>query len=235
VQPPPASPALERALAGLRPIRTRRPARVLFGVAAASLTWATALVCELGVRKDLGALRSFPFAVYAAACFATFIALLWCALVPPRGQVLSSGSASARATALMLVALIGLDLAIAIYPLAGGHLDAGAAARFVAAAWHCVAAAGGVVAVPLALGLWSLRSLLPLGGWRVVMAVGGAAGALAGLVLHVHCSVADPAHVGLVHGAILVLPAVILALATAGRLSSRPDHDMTDEVARHGS
>jgi hypothetical protein len=204
-------------------------------VAGASLGYAAAFVWKLGVRSDLGALPLFPFVLYGAGCLATFLALLRCALVPPRGHVLPSGVASARATALMLGALVGLDLAIAVFPLAGGAGTIGPVAHVLATGWRCLTTALGVVATPVALGLWSLRRLLPLGGWRVVMAVGGAAGALAGLVLHVHCSAADPAHVGLIHGAVLVLPALVLALATIGRLSSRPARDMSGEVPRHGS
>jgi hypothetical protein len=234
VQPPPPSPALERALAGLRPIRTRRPARVLVGVAGASLAYAAAFVWKLGVRSDLARLPLMPFALHGAASLSTFLALLWCALVPPRGQVLASGTTSARVTALLLGALVGLDLAIAVHPLAGAALPATSLAAFLAAAARCLATSLGVVALPVALGLWSLRRLLLASGWRVLAALGGAAGALGGLVLHVHCAASDAAHVGLVHGAALLLPASILAVAAVARLSSPADQDMSDEVTRNG-
>jgi negative regulator of sigma F NrsF-like protein len=235
VQTPPPSPALERALAGLRPIRTRRPARVLIGVAGASLSYAAAFVWKLGVRGDLVRLPLAPFALYAAASVATFLALLWCALVPPPGQVLPSGTTSARVTALMLGALVGLDLAIAAHPLAGGALQATSLGGFFTAAGRCLATSLGVVVVPVALGLWSLRRLLLVNGWRVLLALGGAAGALGGLVLHIHCAASDAAHVGLVHGAALLLPAAMLAVTAIDRLSSGPDRDMSDKVARHGT
>ena len=235
MQTPPPSPALERALAGLRPIRTRRPARVLVGVAVASLAYAAVFVWKLGARSDLARLPLIPFALYAAASLATFLALLWCALIPPRGQVLPSGTTSARVAALMLGALVGLDLAIAAHPLAGGQLQAASLAAALAAAGRCLATSMGVVAVPVALGLWSLRRLLFGNGWRVRVALGGAAGALGGLVLHVHCAAPDAAHVGLVHGAALLLPAALLGVTAIGRLSSQADQDMSDEVARHGT
>jgi hypothetical protein len=235
VQTPPPSPALERALAALRPIRTRRPTRVLVGIAGASLAYAAAFIWKLGLRNDWATLSVIPFSLYAAASLSTFVALLWCALIPPRGQVLPSGTRSARAAALMLGALVGLDLAIAAHPLAGGALQATSLADFSAAAGRCLAVSLGVVAVPVTLGLWSLRRLLLVGGWRVLVALGGAGGALAGLVLHVHCAASDAAHVGLIHGAALLLPAAMLALAASARLSSKADQDMSDEVPRHGT
>src|SRR5258705_212387 len=72
----------------------------------------------------------------------------------------------------------------------------------------------------------ALRRLLPLGGWRVALALGGAAGALAGLVLHLHCPTTDPAHVTLIHGAALVVPGLGLAAALGlGSLFSRANPD----------
>jgi len=235
VRVPPPSPAIERVLADLRPVRTRRPTRVLAGVAGASLACAAALIAKLGVRGDLASLPPVPFALYAAAGLSTFLALLWCALIPPRGQVLSSGRTSARVTAVMLGSLVGVDLVIALHPFAAQLSHALSLAGAVAAAGRCLATSLAVAAAPLALGLWSLRGVLLVSGWRVMAALGGAAGALGGLVLHAHCAVSNAPHVALVHGTALLLPAFVLALLAPGRLSARAARDMSDAVAKDGS
>jgi len=223
MQAPPPSAALERALVGLRPIRTRRPAHVLLGVAGASLAYAAALVWKLGLRGDLATLRLVPFVLYASACLSTFLALLWCALVPPRGQVLPSGTTAGRLAIPLLGVLCGLDVAMGAQPLvADAHAAPMALADFSAIAARCLTISFGVVTVPLALGLGALRRLLPVSSWRVLLALGGAAGALSALVLHLHCAVSDAAHVVVVHGAALLLPAAALVSAAIGRLSCQP-------------
>jgi len=234
VRVPPPSPALERALADLRPVRTRRPARVLAAVAGGSLAPVAAFIWKVGMRGDLANLPPVPFAVYAASGLSTFLALLWCALIPPRGQMLASGRTSARITAVMLGALVGLDLAIAFHPFTRQLHQTTPLAGALAAAGRCLATSLGIAAAPLALGLWSLRRVLLVGGWRVLSALGGAAGALGGLVLHVHCAISSAPHIAVVHGTALVLPAAILALVAPGRLSTRAARDMSDAVVKHG-
>ena len=232
---PPPSPAIERVLADLRPVRTRRPTRVLAGVAGASLASAAAFIWTLGIRGDLASLPPVPFAVYAAAGLSTFLALLWCALIPPRGQVLSSGRTSAPVTAVMLGTLGGVDLVIALHPFAGQLHHALSLAGALAAAGRCLATSLAVAAAPLALGLWSLRGVLLVSGWRVMAALEGAAGALGGLVLHAHCTISNAPHLALVHGTALVLPAAILAVVASGRLSARTARDMSEALTKHGS
>lgn len=232
---PPPSPALQRVLADVRPVRTRHPARVLVGVAGASLTCAAACIWRVGVRGDLAKLPPVSFAVYAAAGLSTFLALLWCALIPPRGQVLSSGRTSGRVTAAMLGTLVGLDLAMALHRLMGQLHHAISFAGALAAAGRCLAMSFAVATVPLVLACWSLRGVLLVSGWRVLAALGGAAGALGGLVLHVHCASSSSAHIALVHGMALVLPAAVLTLVAPGRLSTRTARDMSDALTKHGS
>jgi len=131
--------------------------------------------------------------------------------------------------------LVGLDLAIALYRITGQLHHAISLADALAAAGRCLAISSGVAAAPLVLGLWSLRRVLLVSGWRVLAALGGAAGALGGLVLHVHCPSSNAPHIAVVHGMALVLPAAVLALVAPGRLSTRAARDMSDGVAKHGS
>lgn len=231
---PPPSAALERALAELRPTRTRRPARVVVGVAAASLVYAAAAVWKLGLRSDLPQLPLVPFALHATAGLAAFVALLWSALVPPRGHVLPSGTTAARSTAVLLGALLVLELVFTPRPLGGGAPAPLSLDGSLVAAGRCLGTAFGVVVPTVALGLWSLRRLLVTGGWRGLVAIGGAAGALGGLVLHLRCATSDAGHIGLVHGAALVLPSVLLALAGPDRLPSQAGRHKSDREPRHG-
>jgi hypothetical protein len=204
-------------LADLRPVRTRRPARVLACVAAASLASSAAFVWKAGIRGDLANLPPIPFGLYVAAALSTFLALLWCALIPAEGQVLSSGRTSAPITAVMLGSLVGADLAIAFHPFTSQPHHALSLAGALAAAGRCLATSLGIAAAPLTLGLWSLRRVLLVSGWRVLSALGGAAGALGGLVLQVHCAISNAPHIAVVHGTALVLPAAVLALVAPGR------------------
>lgn len=257
MQPPPLSPALERALGELRPIRTRRPVRDLVAVVAASVGGAAALLSSLGPRHDLARVSPL-FVVYGAGCLASLLALLWCALVPPKGEVLPSRSFPARATAWMLGALFGLNLALAF---TGDGIPARLAsaipgAELVSGAWRCLLIAAPVVAGQIAVGAWSLRRVLRMSGRGVPVAISGAGSLLAALVLHGHCANEDWAHVAVVHGAVLLLPAclaVVLAMLLSrlnghgravflvrsrgpgsGRLSPRSDGDMSGEVRHDG-
>jgi len=233
VRVPPPSAALERALADLRPVRTRRPGRVVIGVAGASLAYAGALVWKLGLRSDWPRLPLGPLALYAAAGLSTFFALLGSALVPPRGQVLPRRTTGGRSTVLMLGALIALDLAMVAHPLAAHAPPAMSLDGSLAAAARCLGTSFSVAVATVALGLWSLRRVGPMAGWRGLVALGGAAGALADLVLHLHCATSNPAHVGLVHGAALALPAALLAVAAPDRLPSQADRNKSVPVPRH--
>lgn len=239
---PPPSPALERALADLRPSGTRRPLRTLGGIALASLAYAALVAWKMGIRGDLRQMPLFPFVLYGASCLATFVALLACALIPPRGQVLPSGSVARRITTWTVSVLVALDLLVAFTSPGGSALGGVTRLEQVfVGGWPCLASALGIVSVPILLGLWSVRRLIPIGGWRVLMALGGAAGALAGLILHLHCPVQDPAHVGLVHGTVLIVPAAILAATglaprerRVSRLFAAASGTMNDREGDHG-
>ncbi|HVZ71961.1 MAG TPA: NrsF family protein [Polyangia bacterium] len=236
-RPPPLSPALARAVAATRPVRMRRPARALAGVVAASLAYAAAIATQLGVRADLAAMPMFPFVVYAAACLASFLALLRAVLVPPREQVLPAGPAASRAAAVILAVLLALDVLVAVTS-PGAHLalPPGGWARVLVVGVPCLLTALGVVSLPTGLGFFALRRLMPLGGWRIALALGAAAGALAGLVLHVHCPMNDPAHVIGVHGAAVLAPGLALAAVFGARsLSSRAKVDKREQGTGHGT
>jgi len=218
---PPPSPQLRAALANLRPVPTRRPWRRFLAITGASGGYAAlVLVAGVGLRDDLTDVPRLVFPIYALGCLLSSVALLGLAFVPSRGQVLPSGRRIFRLALPLLVILIVLHLVVALTwpgaPSSGG-------ATFLSGAAACGGLGLGVVALPLALALWSLRGALPLDAWRVLLAVAGAEGALGALVLHLHCSRTDALHLGMVHGAILLAPPLSMvasAVATRRRKAS---------------
>ena len=75
--------------------------------------------------------------------------------------------------------------------------------------------------VPVIVGALCLRGALPVGSRWIAAALGAGGGCLGGLVLHLHCHVADGLHIGLVHGGVVVV-AAMLAAALAPRATDRP-------------
>src|SRR5437763_1089587 len=82
---PPPSPALLARLDGMRAVRTGRPALQLAIVALVSLGALAALLTQFRPRADADA---SAVVLAAIVCALAFVAELWWALVPPRGQVL---------------------------------------------------------------------------------------------------------------------------------------------------
>lgn len=205
LKPPPPSPALERALLGLRPVRTRRPWRTVAAVAAASLVWVGAWLGVEGIRPGLLVSRTGTGLILAASlALAAFFWLLSSALVPPAGDVLSLGVAGpwpGRALAIWaMFSALGVAVAFALVGLGGG------AASFWQPASTCLAS--GVVAMlgPAVFSFWSMRRLLIVSGTRLALALGASTGALTASFLALHCPSADPRHVFFVHGTLVFAP-----------------------------
>lgn len=216
--PPPSSALLDR-IASISPVRTRRPRLIFAVVAALSLAYGTgAILLGNGLRPDLPGL---PLAKWLglAILFAVWliVQLAW-SVLPRRGQVLPrSDRASALATLLSvgfaaLGAMVGFDdPERSVYPLPG---------ELWQHALPC-ALTGLLLALgPALITLIALKGQLPVGAWRLGVAVGGASGALAGLALHLQCAVVGPLHVGLVHGAMVVLPPLLVGLVGSRVIST---------------
>ena len=75
--------------------------------------------------------------------------------------------------------------------------------------------------VPVIIGALCLRGALPVGSRWIAAALGAGGGCLGGLVLHLHCHIADSLHIGLIHGGVVVV-AALLAGALAPRATDRP-------------
>jgi len=198
---PPPSPALLARVDGMQPVRTRRPRLQLAGVALVSLV---ALVALLSLFRPRGDVASTTVLLVAGVCALAFVAELWWALVPPRGQVMPlRPAAGARVALTWLAMLTALVMA--------GH-DAARGPTFMASARACLLVGTATALVPAALCFLALRRAVELGGWRVGAVVGGAAGALGALCLELHCANTHLLHVVVAHGGAALLPILIFAL-----------------------
>lgn len=213
--PPPIGAALERELVALAPAGLRRPARQLAWVGATSLAYATGLLFALSTRGDLSQLPR-PWLVGAAlAWLAGFVVPMALALLPARGQVLPRWRGAG--TAALIVAVGFIVFGLLVHPSGPSSLSYGLA-RF----HHghvCLELGLATAVVPIVLGSIALRGALPIGARPTAAALGAAGGSLGGLVLHLHCPIADALHVGLIHGGVTVVAAA-LAAALAPRATA---------------
>jgi hypothetical protein len=210
---PPPSPALLAAVARAGPVKTRRPGRATGGIALLSLASAlSVLVWGLGLRRGVGAIPRLPLLLYTAVCLAAFAGQLAAALIPPSGEVLPSGQRSSRMSLVSLAITVPVGILVGIQTHPGVRSAVGHLAGFWTQAVPCLVNGMAVAAVPALLGFLSLRRLVPGVSRGAARALGGAGGVLAGLTLELHCPHQDLVHVGLAHGSVMLVPALVLAL-----------------------
>lgn len=214
--PPSLSPSLEAELGALAPVRTRRPLRELAILAVVSLVYASGLVIVLAVRDDLAELPVGWLVIAGLAWLLGFLVPCYLALVPRRGAVVPRWQPAAIA---VVVASIGFVLVgLAIHPMGPSSVSYGWD-RF-GRGHTCLEIGLATALVPVVIGAIFLRGALPVGSRWIAAALGAGGGGLGGLVLHLHCHVADGLHVGLVHGGVVIV-AALLSAAIVPRASTR--------------
>jgi hypothetical protein len=214
---PPMSPALEGELANLAPVSPRRPRRQLAIVVGISLVYAAGLVAALSMRGDMSELPTSWLVATAIAWLLGFAVPCYLALVPKRGSMMPRrrlAAASAIVTSILFVAL-----GLIVHPSGPTSLHYGAE-RFTHG-HGCLELGLATALVPVVVGAVFLRGALPVGSRWIAAALGAGGGCLGGLVLHLHCRVADGLHVGLIHGGVVVV-AALLSAALAPRATDRP-------------
>src|SRR6185436_3574312 len=82
--------------------------------------------------------------------------------------------------------------------------------RFVNGHW-CLELGLATALVPVILGAVFLRGALPVRSRWIAAALGAGGGCLGGLVLHMHCHIADGLHIGLIHGGVVLVAAALSA------------------------
>ncbi len=221
IQLPPLSDDLGRRLAGMRPVRMRRPVLTVFFTAALALLWLVAvegwmrghaMPGQRSMAPSLSTHMTLPWIALAILWLVGFVAPLGAALLPVRNQVLPDHRRATRwawfGVALVLAsgALVGLAIPD---PITGSPLPA---------LWGCLRVGLLVSAVPFLLGVMAVRRVALVGRTALGAALGAAAGAVGALILHCECSVGGPLHLALAHGGATVIWALV-GLALGALLS----------------
>ena len=225
-KPPPLSAALEHELGSLAPVSPRRPLRQLAIVAGISLVYGAGLLAALTMRRDMHELPTSWIVATAIAWLVGFAVPCYLALVPAQGSMMPRwrcATASAITTSIVFIAL-----GLIVHPSGPSSAHYG---------WHdfeqghtCLEIGLATAAVPVIVGALFLRGALPVGSRWIAAALGAGGGCLGGLVLHLHCHVADGIHVGLIHGGVVL----IAALLSAALVPRATDRSLTSPAASHG-
>jgi hypothetical protein len=216
--PPPLSDAMEAELARLAPVAPRRPRRQLALLAAASLVYAGALLAMLSVRRDVGGLPVAWLVGAGTAWLVGFVLPSYLALVPRTGAMLSRWRAAAVIAAITAVGFVVLGLLV--HPSVPGVSKDYGWEHILRGHW-CMWLGLATALVPVVLGAIFLRGAMPVRSRWIAAALGAGAGALGGLLLHMHCPIADGPHIGIVHGGVVAVAAILTA-AIAPRATDRP-------------
>lgn len=210
--PPPAAPpmsgALEAELQGLAKVAPRRPLRQLAILVVISLVYGAGLLAALTMRRDLSELPMGWLSGTALAWLFGFLVPAYLALIPRPGTMTPRwGWAVGSAVVASMVFVI---LGLAVHPSGPSSADYGWA-RFEHG-HTCLEIGLASALVPVVVGAIFLRGALPVGSRWIAAALGAGGGCLGGLVLHLHCHIADALHIGLVHGGVVVVSALLSAL-----------------------
>jgi hypothetical protein len=206
-KPPALSAALEAELARLSPVATRRPLRQLGLLIAISLVYGAGLVAMLAMRRDVHELPMGWLVSTGLAWLLGFLVPATLATVPRAGSVLPRWRLAGIASVVTAITMIGLGLVL--HPAGAHSISLGWDG--VVHGYGCLALGLETAIVPVVIGTIFLRRALPVGSRWVAAGLGAGGGSLGGLVLHLHCPVADGVHVGLVHGGVIVLAALLAA------------------------
>ncbi|HEX3762651.1 MAG TPA: NrsF family protein [Kofleriaceae bacterium] len=206
-KPPALSAALEAELAQLTPVATRRPLRQLALLIALSLVYGAGLIVTLTLRRDLHELPMGWLVSTGLAWLLGFVVPITLATVPRAGAVMPRWRLAGIASVVAAIAMIGLGLVL--HP-AGEH-SVSLGWDGVMRGYGCLASGLETAIVPVVIGTVFLRRTLPVGSRWVAAGLGAGGGSLGGLVLHLHCPVSDGVHVGLVHGGVIAIAALLAA------------------------
>jgi len=206
-KPPPIGAALEAELDRLGPVKTRRPGRQLATLAGISLVYGAGLLAMFTVRGDLHELPMGWLVAAGVAWLLGFVIPCYLALVPRPGQVMPRWQWAAASAVVASIAFVVLGLVVHpsgahSHTLGWEHLPRG---------HTCLELGVASALVPVVAGALFLRGALPVGSRWIAAALGAGGGCLGGLVLHLHCPITDAPHVGLVHGGVVVVSAVLSA------------------------
>jgi hypothetical protein len=215
--PAPLSAELEQELAHLAPVAPRRPRRQIVLLAAASLAYAATLLAVLSVRRDFDGLPVAWIACAGGAWLLGFALPCYLALVPRRGAMLARWNIAAAVAGVAAVGFVTLGLSI--HPSVPGVSRDYGWEHLLRGHW-CMWLGLATALVPVVLGAIFLRGAMPVRSRWIAAALGAGGGCLGGLLLHMHCPIADGPHIGVVHGGVVAVAAALTA-AIAPRATDR--------------
>jgi hypothetical protein len=205
--PPPLSPMLEAELARLDPVATRRPVRQVVLLVALSLVYGAGVLAMLAMRPDARELPMGWLVGVGLAWLLGFVVPLYLATVPRAGAVMPRWKLAGFAALTGSIGFIALGLTL--HPSGPSSLTLGWEHFWRGAG--CLGTGGATALVPVVGGAIVLRGALPVGSRWIAAALGAGGGSLGGLVLHMHCRVTDGLHVGLIHGGVVGVAALLAA------------------------
>jgi hypothetical protein len=197
---------LEAELAQLKPVATRHPVRQLALLIAVSLVYGAGLVVMLAVRHDLHELPMGWLVSAGLAWLVGFVAPVALATVPRAGSMMPRWRLAGITAVAAAVTMIGLGLLL--HP---SEPSPEPGWETVTRGYACLGTGLEAAIVPIILGTIFLRRALPIGSRWVAAGLGAGGGSLGGLVLHLHCPITEGLHVGLVHGGVIVVAALLAA------------------------
>lgn len=214
--PPPIGDALEAELGKLAPVAPRNPRKDFAKVACLSLGYGAVLVALLTIRRDLHGLPVWWLVTYGAAWLSGFIGLAYLAVVPRAGSVMPRWRPVAIGAVLVSLGFVGTGMIM--------HPSGPESRQLTLATIHhghgCLELGLVTALVPALLGAIVLRGAIPVASRWIAAGLGAAGGSLGGLVLHLHCPITDAWHVGLVHGGVVGI-AAMLSAALVPRVTHR--------------
>jgi hypothetical protein len=209
-QPPPAAPplssALEAELGNLAPVAPRRPLRQLAILVGISIAFGAGLLAALSMRRDMSELPRAWIVGAGLAWLVGFVVPSYLALVPRRGSMMARWPIAALSSIVASIAFVALGLLV--HP--SGASSADYSNKFASGHW-CLELGLVTAIVPVVIGALALRRALPVGSRWIAFALGAGGGCLGGLVLHLHCRIADPMHTGIIHGGVVIVAALLSA------------------------
>jgi hypothetical protein len=203
--PPPLSLLLEGELAQLRPVAPRRPMRQLALIVASSLIYGASVLAILTLRRDLHELPIGWMVGTGLAWLLGFVVPVYLATVPRAGAVMPRWKIACAAASIGALGFIALGLTL--HPSGPSSASLGVA-RFIHGR-GCLEFGLATAIVPVVVGAIFLRGALPVGSRPVAAALGAGGGSLGGLMLHLHCPITDALHVGVMHGGVVAIAAVL--------------------------
>jgi len=206
--PPAMSGAFDAVLAELAPVAARRPWRHAAIVGTVALAYAGGLLAVIAMRRDLHELPMGWLVGVGILWLAGFVVPSTLALVPRAGHIAPRWRAAAIVSVVSSALFVVLGLLVHPSGPSSGYLGP---ENFIRG-HGCLELGLATAIAPALLGAIFLRGSLPVRSRWVAAALGAGGGSLGGLVLHLHCRIADGMHVGLVHGGVVVVGALLAAL-----------------------